>query len=134
MKRTWLLILLLAIGLPATATDLYSWTDASGVKHFSDAPPPASVVAQKIKVKGGVTTSTPVNDASKVGPSLASAAGYTPEDIKHNCDIAQHNVTVLQANKPPLDADGYPVDLAATKAHQAKLDKAAQQIALFCTK
>jgi hypothetical protein len=144
MKRNWLLFVLLTVGLPAAAAEMYSWTDANGVKHFSDSPPPASVTkAQKLKLKGGVTTGDVADDAQKEqaakeakdsGPALAAAAGYAPEDIKHNCDVARKNQAVLDTQKPALDADGYPADLEAAKSHQAMVDKAAQQVKLFCSK
>lgn len=140
MKRLhWLLVLLVAAA-PAAATEMYSWTDANGVKHFSDSPPPANVgKATKLKVKGGVTTAAP-NDESKAaadanaasGPALAAAAGYAPEDIKRNCEVARKNLGVLEAQKPALDASGNPVDADAAKNHQAQVDKANQQIKLFC--
>jgi hypothetical protein len=140
MKRTWLLPVLLAVCLPAAAADMYSWTDANGVKHFSDSPPPANVIhSQKLKVKGGVTTTSDdadqaKNDATKsAGPALAAAAGYAPDDIKRNCEIARNNRTVLEAQKPELDSYGLPVDADAAKGHQSQLDKANQQIKLFCS-
>jgi len=136
MKARWIVLALL-LATPAIATEMYSWTDANGVKHFSDSPPPRTVKAQKLRVKGGVTTSAPaedeMSDAEKdAGPAMAAAAGYAPADIKRNCDIAKGNLTTLQARKPAIDADGYPVDLDAAKAHQAQIDKANQQIKLFC--
>ncbi|MEO5625286.1 MAG: DUF4124 domain-containing protein [Dokdonella sp.] len=141
MKLKWLLLALLIVGLPAAAGEMYSWTDANGVKHFSDSPPPASVTkAQKLKLKGGVTTGDATEDATQKeqaaknsGPALAAAAGYAPEDIKHNCEIARKNQTTLDSQKPALDAEGYPVDLDAAKSHQALIDKAAQQVKLFCS-
>jgi hypothetical protein len=137
MNRHRLLPVLLAIALPAGAAEMYAWTDANGVKHFSDSPPPASVHAQKLKVKGGVTSSEPAEDASQdasksAGPELAAAAGFSPEMIKGNCEAARHNLAVLDERKPAVDADGYPTDLDAAKAHQAEVDKANQQIKLFC--
>ena len=138
MKRNWLLLALLAVGLPAAATDMYSWTDANGVKHFSDSPPPPNVTrAQKLKVSGGVTT-TDTGDEQKdpatraAGPALAAAAGFAPEDIKRNCTIAHNNLQVLDAQKLPLDARGDPLDAEAARNHQAQVDKANQQIKLFC--
>ncbi|MEO6689773.1 MAG: DUF4124 domain-containing protein [Dokdonella sp.] len=141
MKRNWLLFVLLTVGLPAAAAEMYSWTDANGVKHFSDSPPPASVTkAQKLKLKGGVTTGDATEEATQKeeaaknsGPALAAAAGYAPEDIKHNCEIARKNQATLDSQKPALDADGYPVDLDGAKTHQAQVDKFAQQVKLFCT-
>jgi hypothetical protein len=140
MTRPWLLLVVLCFGLPAGATDMYSWTDANGVKHFSDSPPPASVTkSQKLKVKGGVTTADqdaaqdapPAKDS---GPALAAAAGYSPDDIKRNCDIAKKNRDTLDAQKPKLDANGEPTDVDAARNHQSQMDKANQQIKLFCTK
>ena len=56
MKARLLLLVLLAAGACASAAQVYSWTDANGTKHFSDSPPPPSVNAQKIKVRGALTT------------------------------------------------------------------------------
>jgi hypothetical protein len=136
MKRTWPLLVLLAACLPAMAADMYSWTDANGVRHFSDSPPPASAKAQKITFKGGVTSNEeaePPAPAKENGPSLAAAAGYSADDIKRNCEIARGNLSALEGQQLPVDADGFPVDLDAAKARQDQIDKANQQITLFCS-
>lgn len=137
MKRLLSLVLLLS-ALPVLAGEMYSWTDANGVKHFTDSPPPASVKAQKVQVKGGVMSSAPVEDPAKdaapaAGPAMAAAAGYAPEDIKRNCTIARENLATLEAQKLPVDAEGYPNDLDAAKRRQSQIDKAKQQIKLFCS-
>lgn len=139
MKQSWLLLAMLAVALPAAATEMYSWTDAHGVKHFSDSPPPPNVVkAQKLKVTGGITTTSAANNeateqaANSSGPALAAAAGYSPEDIQRNCDIAHKNLGALEAQQPALDADGNPADADAARSRQAQIDKANQQIKLFC--
>lgn len=136
MKRYWFLLVLLTFALPAAAGEMYSWTDANGVKHFSDSPPPNSVKAQKVRVKGGVTTNEPVEEAPKAddksnGPALAAAAGYSADDIKRNCDVARQNHDAASGQKIPLDANGQP-DLDAAKTRQAQIDKADQQMKLFC--
>ncbi len=143
MKSTWILVAALAVCLPAAAADMYTWTDASGVKHFSDSPPPANVTrSQKLKVKGGVTsglTNTEEGahpaeqDPKSAGPALAAAAGYAPDDIKRNCEIARKNATLLDAQKPVADAYGVAPTPEAVKAHQSQVDKARQQIKLFCS-
>lgn len=138
MKSTWFLLAALAVCVPAAAMDMYSWTDANGVKHFSDSPPPANVRAQKLKVKGGVTTSDesakPVAvDAAAAGPALAAAAGYAPEDIKRNCEIARKNATLLATQKPVPDAKGVAPSADVVKAHDDQVSKAEQQIKLFCS-
>ena len=139
MKQSWLLLAVLVVAFPAAATEMYSWTDAHGVKHFSDSPPPANVTkAQKLKVKGGLTTSSAAEEESadaatmSAGPALAAAAGYSAEDIQRNCTIARKNLDALDAQQPALDADGNPVDAEAAIARQAQIDKAKQQTTLFC--
>lgn len=139
MKSTWFLLAALAVCVPAAAADMYSWTDASGVKHFSDSPPPANITkSQKLKVKGGITTnddSAPpaAAETKAAGPALAAAAGYAPEDIKHNCEVARKNATLLDAQKPTPDANGAAPSADAVKAHQNQVDKTSQQIKLFCS-
>ena len=140
MKRTWLLLVLLAAVVPAAAADMYSWTDANGVKHFSDSPPPGGVTkAQKLKVKGGVTSTADETvaqtdpGAKGSGPALAAAAGYSPDDIKRNCDIANKNLATLEAQHIPAAADGS-ADTAGEKSRSDQIEKANQQIKLFCTK
>jgi hypothetical protein len=136
MKRSWPLLFILAACLPAMAADMYSWTDANGVRHFSDSPPPASAKAQKITFKGGVTSNEeaePAETVAESGPSLAAAAGYSADDIKRNCEIARGNLSALEGQQLPVDADGFPVDLDAAKVRQSRIDKATQQTKLFCT-
>lgn len=139
MKRNWLLLVLLVVCLPAAATDMYSWTDANGVQHFSDAPPAnKGVKAKKVTMRGGMTLNEPVaapaaDAATSGGPALAAAAGYAADDIKRNCQIAKKNLATLSTQKLPVDADGYPLDLDASKVHQAQIDKATQQTKLFCS-
>ena len=137
MKLPWLVLAMLLLALStATAADMYSWTDAHGVKHFSDSPPPKSVKAHKLKVRGGVTSSTSTEaeqPTGSAGPAMAAAAGYSPEDIQRNCSVAQKNRATLEARQPALDENGDPADAEAASARQAQLDKANQQIALFCS-
>ncbi|HNR90902.1 MAG TPA: DUF4124 domain-containing protein [Dokdonella sp.] len=127
------LVLLLAVAGPLAAQQVYTWTDANGVKHFSDEPPPPNVKdTKKVVVRGGVTST---EDANKVaekettgkGPSMAAAAGYSPEDIKRNCATARRNLDVLQQSKPGADAE-----VEVQVEHQERIGKAQQQIALFC--
>lgn len=131
------LLFVLAASLPAVAADMYSWIDANGVKHFSDSPPPANVQkAQKLKVKGSLTTSddgaAAKADESKDGPALAAAAGYSADDIKRNCTIARGNLATLTARTPTAGTDGTTPDPEAVKQHEAQVEKANQQIRLFC--
>ncbi|WP_300614751.1 DUF4124 domain-containing protein [Dokdonella sp.] len=136
MNYRWLLLALLAASVPAAAREMYSWTDANGVKHFSDSPPADISKARKLKVAGGVTTEAaeaqPKAANAESGPALAAAAGYSPEDIKRNCQTARGNLATLETQKPANDAEGNPVDAEAAARHQTQVDRANQQIKLFC--
>jgi len=136
MTRIWPLVLLLAISASVSAGDVYEWTDANGVRHFSDQPPPDRKKAKRVVVKGGVTTNQPVEEPEKAGgegPALAAAAGYSPDDIKRNCDIARTNLKIAEGRRLPVDAGGRPLDPDAARQRQEQIDKANQQIKLFCS-
>ena len=143
MKSRLLLLVLMTVGVSAMAGQVYSWTDANGTKHFSDSPPPPSVNAQKVKVRGQLTTTSeaaaeaPKDNAeaapTAAGPALAAAAGYAPEDIKRNCEIANTNLVTLGKQIIATDDKGTPLDQDAADKHQAFVDKANQQVKLFCT-
>src|SRR3954468_11654360 len=81
MKAPLLLLVLIAAGASASAAQVYSWTDANGTKHFSDSPPPPSVNAQKIKVRGALTTDEGTQPATQPAepkpPEPAPGAGAT---------------------------------------------------------
>jgi hypothetical protein len=129
-----LLVLTLAClcAAPAFAQQVYSWTDANGTKHFSDTPPPPNTKeAKKLLVRNGVTRedteSAAEAGASSEGPSLAAAAGYSPQDIARNCDSARKNLAAYNAAAP--DEDATP---EMRVLHQENVDKAMSQIKLFC--
>jgi len=144
MKSRLLLLVLLAAAVPATAAQVYSWTDANGVKHFSDSPPPPSVTnAQKIKVRGGVTSEdgAVVADASSkpatTPPTPANGTNTTadsPEARARNCQAARANLELLQSNfqvsAPPGD-DGKSQVLDAAGRKEA-VAKAADQVSFYC--
>ena len=150
MKTRLLLLVLLVAGAAASAAEVYSWTDRNGVKHFSDSPPPANVNAQKIKVRGQLTTATAAETDANAGgttaaategsaeapknsgPALAAAAGYAPQDITRNCEIARKNLAIIEARPVPTDDQGTPQDPAYAQNHEQQLNKANQQIKLFC--
>ena len=145
MKSKLLLLVLLATAPAMAAQQVYTWVDANGTKHFSDSPPPASVTkSQKIKVQGQLTTAAgeetpPAKDdvtkdesGKSNGPALAAAAGYAPEDIKRNCQIARNNLTIIEKQVVSTDEKGNPLDPEQAKSHEAQLEKANQQIKLFC--
>lgn len=134
MKASVLALFVACLGVaPLSAQQVYTWTDANGVKHFSDTPPPANVKESK---KVNVTTSAASEDegsseaaaaAPKEGPTMAAAAGYSAEDIKRNCDVAKKNADVLEKSRP---AEGADADVQI--AFQQNLNKVQSQVKLFC--
>jgi len=146
MKARFLLLVLLAVGLPAVAAQqVYSWTDANGVKHFSDSPPPASVNAHKIKVRGGVTsqdaTLPVVADATPKPADAVAASGQpgkpmvdSPENRARQCKMAQSNLELLRSNyqvSAPQGDDGK-TQVLDEAGRKASLDRATDQVSFYC--
>ena len=148
MKAPLLLLVLIAAGASASAAQVYSWTDANGTKHFSDSPPPPSVNAQKIKVRGALTTDEGTQPATEPQPSQEpkppeQAPGATasakplvdsPENRAKQCQMAKSNLALLQTNyqvSAPASGDGKTAVLDDAGRKQA-IDKAADQVAFFC--
>jgi hypothetical protein len=150
MNARLLLLVLLAASLPALAsTQVYSWTDANGVKHFSDSPPPASVNAQKLKVRGNVTSEAqpvPAPSTDSADPAKANSpppATMTPiarsladsaENRDKQCQTAKKNLDILQGSYPvsaPPSADGKTQVMDDTARKQAT-DRAAEQVKFYC--
>lgn len=149
MKAPLLLLVLIAAGASASAAQVYSWTDANGVKHFSDSPPPPSVTAQKIKVRGALTTdqgtqpATEPQPAQEPKPSEQAPPGATasakplvdsPENRAKQCQMAKSNLALLQSNyqvSAPASGDGKAAVLDDAGRKQA-IDKASDQVAFYC--
>ena len=148
MNARLLLLVLLAVGLPALAgTQVYSWTDANGTKHFTDSPPPPSVNAQKIKVRGSLTSPDEAPEAPPVvaeakpgGPPpatvtpIARSLADSPENRDKQCQTARKNLDILQGSYPvsgPPGADGKAQVLDDTGRKQAT-DRAAEQVKFYC--
>jgi hypothetical protein len=149
--RLLLLVLLAAASLPAAAaTQVYSWTDANGTKHFTDSPPPPSVNAQKLKVRGSVTSPQEqppappqvVADASKPPEGLPPATtaavpkqmADTPENRTKQCQTARANLEILKGNYPvsaPAGSDGK-AQVLDDAGRQAAVDRANGQVAFYC--
>jgi hypothetical protein len=148
MNARLLLLVLLAASLPALAsTQVYSWTDANGVKHFSDSPPPANVNAQKLKVRGSVTSeaqpadAAPAADAEKpnspppasVQP-IARSLADSPENRDKQCQTAKKNLDILNGSYPvsaPPAADGT-ARVMDDAARKQATDRAAEQVKFYC--
>lgn len=146
MNRKLVLLALSCFMVGAYAADqqVYKWTDAAGVVHFSDAPPPKDAKdVQLMKVSGsdrprsvdnpanGEPGSTPETGANNSG---ATAAPADPKDANAKaCAVARNNLDILQSKIPVsvTGADGKPVALD-DKARGAQIAAANANIALYC--
>jgi hypothetical protein len=146
MKAPLLLLVLLVAGVSASAAQVYAWTDANGTRHFSDSPPPASVNAQKIRVRGSLTSTEEaaapvVADATPKAPDPPITASNpnkplvdSPENRTKQCQLARSNLALLQTNyqvSAPQGDDGKAQVLDEGGRKQA-IDRAADQVAFYC--
>ncbi len=145
MNRNTLLLLALlgCVGVAQAAQEqVYKWTDAAGVVHFSDAPPPRGTLnVQTVRVSGGDRPhAVPVdNDEAGKNPAPSNAAPPTtnmtdsPENRAKECQSAHNNLELLQSKFPVSvkTADGSAQALD-DKARAAQVASANAQIALYC--
>jgi Domain of unknown function (DUF4124) len=144
MKRRWMLIALLGIMAAAQAADAYRWVDASGVVHYSDAPPPQEAKAELVHLHGtGSTTaaSIPTADDSAIAEDSGDAPAKKPpgtlassvQNAEKRCADARANLEVLQRSGPVGLSTGtgkpQPLD---DHARQQQISNAQTIIATYC--
>jgi hypothetical protein len=148
MNRHLLLFALLGVAALAHAERVYKWTDAQGITHYSDAPPPQDTQnVQTVRVSGGdrphadqaADAAAAAPDASK--PAAPAAAQPAPEVTNDpaeyrakNCAAARSNLEILQSKFPVSmpNKDGKQEAVADDKSRQAAIADARAQIAEFC--
>jgi hypothetical protein len=148
MRPAVLLALFLLGGHAFAAQQVYKWTDANGVVHYTDTPPPRSANAQKMTMRGGVSTLV-TDDAQApaaaatgaAGSGKAGAAGTTssglmqdsPEARAKVCEQARTNLDLLRSKYELSIAgpDGKPQALDDDK-RQAEIKRAEEQVSFYC--
>ncbi len=147
MNRKLVLLALCCVTVGAHAVDqqVYKWTDAAGVVHFSDSPPPKDAKdVQLMRVSGGDrphNVDTPSNSEPGSNPqaeakdgSAPAAAAPDPKDAKAKaCATARNNLDLLQSKMPVsvTGPDGKPIPLD-DKARQAQIAAANANVELYC--
>ena len=151
MKRKLPLLALLLLGTfayAATEGQVYKWTDAGGVTHYSDAPPPKDAKnVQMVKVTGGShsvsagnNTETgekpPVADATAAAAPAATQNTAMADNAANRvkaCSQARANLELLQSkfavSLAGANGQATPLD---DKGRQAQIADANAQIALYC--
>ena len=101
-----------------TAGEVYKWTDASGVTHYSQTPPASGKFEHRLITTSGATAAASAIDAAAEAPPNAQ------------CTAARANLTALQAEGDVMqdsDGDGKPDQVldAQQRANQLELAQAA---------
>ncbi|MBS0589071.1 MAG: DUF4124 domain-containing protein [Proteobacteria bacterium] len=117
---------------PTCATELYKWTDANGIVHYSDSPPQGATSAKRVRLNGTESPPTPepkpepasADAATKPQPAQATLPD-TPENRKRLCEQAQSQVEMLQSKFQIADSSGKPLDDKARADRTAEAKRAA---------
>src|SRR5262249_18717051 len=103
---------------------VYKWTDANGVVHFADAPPPNDTKnVQSVRLVGGTTATAPAVAADANAPANPAQTGTpatasAPGDLAALCKQAPAHLELLPA--------GAPVGIAGPDGKATALDDSAR--------
>ena len=132
----------------AAQAQVYKWTDANGVVHYSDAPPPQSTPkVETMHVNGGDrahAVPTENGEAPKVGDASNNAVASNapspnvpladPETRALLCEKSRQNLELLQSKYPvgiDIAGDGKP-QVLDDKARQVEAQKAQERVTRLC--
>jgi len=144
MQRLPLALVLLLLA-PMAFAQIYTWTDAGGTVHFSEAPPATGIHYKQIMVNGSTRSvasaaqapakTDAANDpASTTPPTAAQKLPDTPENRSKLCTSLTTNLATLRGASPVvMEQDGKDVALAASQ-RKAQLDSAEAQYQQYCQK
>lgn len=105
-----------------TAGEVYQWTDAKGVTHYSQTPPEQGRYQQRLITSSGTAAPTAAEPAAPVENAQCAAARRNLEALKAEGDVMQDS-----------DGDGTPDQVldATQRANQLELAQAAAKA--YCT-
>jgi hypothetical protein len=141
MNRAVILLSLACTAVSAFAADnsqVYKWTDANGVLHFSDAPPPSDTKnVQSLHLVGGTTATTEGTGSDAGNPATPATPGAVADAANaraKDCEQAHRNLKMLQSDLPvsEVDANGKikPID---DKERDARIAGVMDRIAETCS-
>lgn len=146
MNKLRTLLLSLCLPMTVAAAEVYSWVDASGVKHFSQEAPPKGVPFQRIPVtESGSSQSRTLPAAGEAGRKVDTVLGGGPKtreaglklkaETLERCAKARERISFLEEKtarrlfKP--GPDGEPARYT-DEEFSAELGKAREQEAANC--
>ena len=145
MHRLPLFLVLLLLA-PLAFAQIFTWTDAGGTIHFSEAPPATGVKYKEITLSGNARqmataphAATSTNDGAADNSSADPAnpgqpMADTPTNRGKVCTTLTTNLVALRGSNPVvMTQGGKDVALAATQ-RKAELDSAEAQYQLYCQK
>lgn len=142
MRRSLIAVTLLLLA-PLASAQVYTWTDAGGTVHYSQAPPAQGVQYKQVKVTGSLTATTPAtppaattetgeSPAETASPDQPRAVADTPENRSRLCTSLTANLAALKGSGPVVVQDnGKPVALDDNQRKQ-QLDTAQAQFRQYC--
>lgn len=143
MLNKSVLLVLACVSAAATAGDVYKWTDAGGVVHYSDTEPASEIKAQRLHLTETTTTEAAAPSADQTGDSAAAAPPAKPPEgalissvqtAERRCEQARKNLEVLQSKGAVgFDAQGTgKAEVLDDQARQAQIARAQSLIANYC--
>jgi hypothetical protein len=149
MKLVTCLLMLCGVVASANAAQgqVYKWTDAAGIVHYSDAPPPDDVTnAEKVRVTGGDRPHSMGNDApaeiadadkpkepADNGLPQTTTMADNADNRVRACTAARNNLDLLNS-KFPVAVTGSDGKSRALDDNQRKVQiaDANAQVSLYC--
>lgn len=90
-------LVLAMVAMGTNASEIYQWTDASGVTHYSENPPPAGTEYQTRRITDSGASIQAVDPA----PAQEAEKADDPQ-----CATARNNIEVLQGEGPVHQGEG----------------------------
>lgn len=140
MRRPLIFAILLAAAPLVAAQQIYKWTDAQGIVHYSQQAPTQGTKYQQVKLAGGVeSAAAPATDraagAASAAPAPAPTAAQmadTPENRAKLCTTLKANLATLQANGPVVMQQGAKPTVLSAEQRQQQIAQANAQYQQFC--
>lgn len=137
-----LLLVLAVASAPAAAADVYKWTDAGGVVHYSDTEPANELKAQRLHLTETSTNEVAAGTTESGEPMSAARPDKTPDgtlvsavqSAERRCADARNNLELLQSKYAVgLDPQGTgKPEVLDDQARQAQIARAQTLIAANC--
>lgn len=140
MRRSLIVVALLAVAPVVGAQQIYKWTDAHGTVHYSQSAP-AQGTYQQVKLAAGVETPTaaPAQPATAKPETSAAPAptaaqmADTPNNRAKLCATLKSNLATLQGTGPVVMQQGAKPALLDAEQRKQQIAHANAQYQQFCT-